>query len=51
MKRLKLQIDMVQVESFPTTREHEALLREVHVAKPTFTVCGSTCIISCCNTE
>lgn len=51
MKQLKLQIEMVQVESFPTTREAEKLLRELCMAKPTFTVCGSTCVISCCHTD
>jgi hypothetical protein len=51
MKRLKLQIEMVQVESFPMSRETETLLREVDMAKPTFTVCGSTCVISCCHTD
>jgi putative intracellular protease/amidase len=51
MPKLKLQVEMVQVESFPTSPEVQALLREMDHAKPTFTVCGSTCVISCCHTE
>jgi hypothetical protein len=51
MKRLKLQLEMVQVESFPTSHETEVLLRDLCHAKPTFTVCGSTCVISCCHTD
>jgi hypothetical protein len=51
MKKAKLDMETVEVQSFETTPGNVALPGTVHAAENvTFTVCGSTCIESCCKT-
>jgi hypothetical protein len=52
MKKLKLELERVQVQSFPTTPESEAMHGTVFGAGITNTLCGQTCRgPSCCHTE
>ena len=51
MKKLKLDLETVEVQSFDTTPEIEELLGTVHGAGITQSRCGGTCIASCCHTE
>lgn len=54
MKKLKLDLDKVEVQSFTTTPELDDLLGTVEGAMVTWTRgCGTscTCVASCCHTE
>jgi hypothetical protein len=53
MKKLRLEMEKMEVQSFPTTPESETLLGTVLAAAAiTVTLCGGTCIgPSCCKTE
>jgi hypothetical protein len=52
MKKLKLDLDSVHVQSFEITPEAEELEGTVHGAMITQrTGCGYTCVASCCHTD
>jgi hypothetical protein len=50
MKKLKLEVDTVEVQSFETTSPYETEEGTVHAAQLTHTGCGYTCRVSCCHT-
>lgn len=50
MKKLKLDLDSVEVQSFATNPEAGALVGTVHGAGITQTRCGYTCVQTCCHT-
>jgi hypothetical protein len=43
MKKLKLDLDTIEVLSFPTTASAEAMEGTVHAAGVTISLCGKTC--------
>jgi hypothetical protein len=52
MKKLKLDLETIEVLSFPTTADAEAIEGTVHAAGVTLSLCGSSCrgTSVCCET-
>ncbi len=51
MKKLKLDVETVEVQTFEVTPPDEKLLGTVHAEQLTRTGCGYTCRASCCHTD
>lgn len=51
MKKLKLDVETVEVQTFEVTPPDEELQGTVHAEQLTRTGCGYTCRVSCCHTD